>query len=824
MRIITSKTSRLLSLAAGLLMTLTANAQFSAKVEQYANTDYSSVLAQFSLTEVATQLGTDTATLVKALDEWSEAGLEGTTKMFQSKNSDGTFTGEYNGNFGEFWIGLDGDLHAYGAESAFFGGNTWDANEDLYGIYVGQFPEFLAEGAVIDHTFALVYGDKTATFDINYTVKKVPDMPEPTTVKISELNVICEKSVDVTRLDNQGYEATQISFDLAGVAEQLGTANELLAPSLSKLMYTLGSNEFGTIKDSLTNTFTAGAPGWWYKRLLYADGDNIGEASNECAASGYGESALFFVEAISLDPETGMLTANLGQYPGNLKADDTVYTSIYLIYGDKAVKLTVNLKCEAAPVESIEDMTNVGNTDVALQVNNMFSDYQPVSFPVDIEAIAQALGCASSEITLKCLADEGAFYTGNPTANNGGYWLTDAGLVCNWGASAAMFIEPSTANDYSLFNAGLYGGLQSNVGQSYQSVLYFVNGANYYTVTVTINVVQSEMVDQSEWEIVATRPAAVQIIPNDSYNVGEETQTFFTLTPEKVNELIGTSVPTLYVLNNEENYTATGEKWVPSSRYNCDPSPGAWVDENGIGTGWGSSAAVGICYDLSSGKFTIYQMPGTGKNVIGNTMTVPIYLVNDETHKLIEVKFNIQFVAELKTMEVIGEKTITLPLSTEMEELSTAIDLSEAATALELTMEELAESMVGQTASGLWSDPVNMETGLSFRLDGSCDPASMSDLGIYIVQDTDNNYQAVTWTNQEIDDKEFKTTVQFGFCNGEKLFVYIVNLLNEAAYTGISNINAATTTDNKVYDLMGREVKKAVKGIYIMNNKKVIVK
>lgn len=824
MRIITFKTSRLLSLAAGLLMTLTANAQFSASVEQYANSDYSSVLAKFSLTEVATQLGTDTATLVKALDEWYEAGADGTTKMFQSKNSDGTFASEYNGNFGEFWIGLDGELHAYGDGSAFFGGNTWDANEDLYGIYVGQFPDFLAEGAVIDHTFALVYGEKTATFDINYTVKKVPDMPEPTTVKISELNVICEKYVDVTRLDNQGYEATEISFDLAGVAEQLGTANELLAPSLSKVLYTLDSNEYGTIKDSLTNAFTAGAPGWWYKRLLYADGENVGEESNECAASGYGADDVFFIEAISLDPETGMLTANLGQYPGNLKAEDALYTSIYIIYGDKAVKLTVNLNCEAAPVESIEDMTNVGNTDVTLQIDNSFSDYQSVQFTVDIEAIAQALGCASSDITLKCLADEGAFYTGNPTANNGGYWLTDAGLVCSWGASAAMCIEPNTANDYSTFNGCVYPGVQSNVGQSYKSVLYFVNGANYYTVTVTFNVVEKESEDQSAWEIVATRPAAVQVIPTESY-IADGNQTVFTLTPEKVNELIGTTSPTLYVLNSEENLTASGEKWVPASKYPCDPAPGAWVDENGVGTGWGSSAAVGICYELSSGAFTIYQMPGTGKNVIGNTMTVPIYLANDETHQLIEVKFNIQFVAELKSMEVIGEKTIFLPLSTEMEELSTAIDLSDAATALELSMEELAENMVGQTASGLWSDPVNMETGLSFRLDGSCDPAGMSDLGIYIVQDTEGNYQAVTYTNQEIDDKEYRGTLQFGFCNGDKLFVYIVNLVNETDFpSGISNINAATTTDNKVYDLMGREVKKAVKGIYIMNNKKVIVK
>ena len=819
-------TSRLLSLAAGLLMTMTANAQFSAKVEQYANSDYSSVEAVFSLTKVATQLGTDTATLVKALDEWKEAGPDGTTKMFQSKTADGTFTGEYNANFGEFWIGLDGNLHAYGEESAFFGGNKWDANKDLYSIYVGQFPDFLAEGAVIDHTFALVYGDKTATFDINYTVKKLPDAPEPTTVKISELNVVAEKSVDVTRLDNQGYEATQISFDLAGVAELLGTDNAGLALLMSKVLYAQDADAtLGTGKDSLTNVSTAGsAPGWWYKQLLYSEGENIGEKSNECAACSYGGDAIFFIEALTLDPETGILTGNLGQYPGNLKAEAALYTSIYLIYGDKAVKLTVNLKCEAAPVESIKEMTCVGNTDISLQFDNSFVDYQTVPFSIDIEAIAQALGCASSEITLKCLAEEDAFYTGNPTANRGGYWLTDVGMVCSWGTSAALFVEPVTENDYTSMTGGLYAGVQNNVGESYTAVLYFVNGTNYYTVTVTFNVVEKQAEDQSGWEIVATRPAAVQIIPNENYDVSEGTQTFYTLTPETVNELIGTTNPTMYVLNNDDNLAATGEKWVPASKYPCDPAPGSWVNENGVGTGWGSNAAVGICYDLSSGKFTIFQMPGTGKNAVGNSMTVPIYLANDDTHKMVEVKFNIQFVSELKSLEIVGEKNIILPLSVEMEELTTPIDLTEAATALELTVDELADCMVGQTASGLWSDPINMETGLSFRLDGSCDPQGMSDLGIYIIEDTDGNYQAITYTNQEIDNPEFKTTVQFGFINGDKLFVYIVNLLNEGEYTGISNINATSATANKVYDLMGREVKKAVKGIYIMNNKKVIIK
>ena len=67
-----------------------ASAQFKATVEQYANTNYSQVAAEFKLTEIATALETDTATLVAALDAWynydEESGAEKPADMFFLKS------------------------------------------------------------------------------------------------------------------------------------------------------------------------------------------------------------------------------------------------------------------------------------------------------------------------------------------------------------------------------------------------------------------------------------------------------------------------------------------------------------------------------------------------------------------------------------------------------------------------------------------------------------------------------------------------------------------------------------------------------------------
>ena len=59
----------------------TAQAQFSGSVDQYPTTDYSLKPVKFSLTEVATAVGTDAATLAAAFDSWFAEGSE--ERMFK---------------------------------------------------------------------------------------------------------------------------------------------------------------------------------------------------------------------------------------------------------------------------------------------------------------------------------------------------------------------------------------------------------------------------------------------------------------------------------------------------------------------------------------------------------------------------------------------------------------------------------------------------------------------------------------------------------------------------------------------------------------------
>ena len=163
-----------------MLACIPASAQFTATVEQYANDDYSQVGAEFTLTAVANALQTDTATLAAALNAWynydEESGAEKPADMFFLKSGD-ALVADYNTNApGGFWMTSDYQVAPYGENTVFYEDIWFDSEEDLFGIYLGQYPGALAEGATLTPTFVLAYGDKQATFDITYIVKHMPDL------------------------------------------------------------------------------------------------------------------------------------------------------------------------------------------------------------------------------------------------------------------------------------------------------------------------------------------------------------------------------------------------------------------------------------------------------------------------------------------------------------------------------------------------------------------------------------------------------------------------------------------------------------------------
>jgi hypothetical protein len=49
-------------------------------------------------------------------------------------------------------------------------------------------------------------------------------------------------------------------------------------------------------------------------------------------------------------------------------------------------------------------------------------------------------------------------------------------------------------------------------------------------------------------------------------------------------------------------------------------------------------------------------------------------------------------------------------------------------------------------------------------------------------------------------------------------------VLDDSETTGINNVNCNTITNNRIFDMQGREVVRPTKGLYIVNGKKVVIK
>ena len=83
--------------------------------------------------------------------------------------------------------------------------------------------------------------------------------------------------------------------------------------------------------------------------------------------------------------------------------------------------------------------------------------------------------------------------------------------------------------------------------------------------------------------------------------------------------------------------------------------------------------------------------------------------------------------------------------------------------------------------------------------------------------------KAVVATDLEVED-DYAADGQFCLRAGDKEFVYAIRFVSPALYTGISNANVETKADGRIYDLSGRQVTKPVRGLYIQNGKKFVVK
>ncbi len=797
-----------------MLACIPASAQFKATVEQYANTDYSQVAAEFKLTEVATALETDTATLAAALNAWynydEESGAEKPADMFFLKSGD-ELVADYSTNApGGFWMSSDYRNVGHGDEAAFYEDIWFDSAEDLFGIYLGQYPNALKDGATLTPTFVLKHGDKQVTFDITYIVNPLPTMPEAE-LEIAKLEIIGETEVTVDQTPSMSWKAYVASVSLAGVAEKFGVDAEIFPTMIPNQLYQAKIDlTYGLKVDSLIAiTVNDG----WGRVAMSLEGDTLTEV---CSAN-YGsleDLKAFYTNGWSFDAATDTLSCNMGQFPERMVAGDQLYSYVYLVYGNKAFRIKYILNVIEDPnagKNNLEDMTKVGSSTFSIE-QYPTTDYSTTYISLNADSIATLLGCSTSDMVLQAIDNNGALST-NSTATKGGYWMTQGGIICGWGDNAYFFVEPNVQGDYSQLNFGQMPG-NTAIGEEGHTMLYLTANGNYYELDITLKIVAKEIVGLESFENVATRNLTIQ----QEY-ITYEWSKAASIPMEQIYSLIGTTEPVLYGLAVDSVAATTGSKYTDD--YTCSPFPGFWLNAEGRNDKWGSSTftwGMSAAVEVSDEAYNINCMLDHG--AIGDVYNGQFFLANLENQKMITINLTYQIVETLVEFEVVGEEWINLPVS--MDDASVDYDLTKVATAFGL--ESVSALFEGYYVKGLKADGTYTEgldaigSGIIFNISGGAD--TYGDIGVGFSED----YKQI-WTYSNVDiEAPFKAEATFCFEIDSKRYIIHATLLDPESYAaGIEGINA-DKKDGKIYNLQGQEVAAPAKGIYIMNGKKFLVK
>ncbi|MCR4603457.1 MAG: DUF4859 domain-containing protein [Prevotella sp.] len=800
------------------LFGLSAQAQFTGTYEQRVASNYDTAPVEFSLDEVATQLGTSASSLASALDAW----VMGTDDMFFLTTPDGLSANYTQGGKGGFWVNADGLPQAWSDETnatlRWYNTLAWDVTAGTLTINIGQFPNQCAATDVFTPKFVLKFNDKEATFDVTIKFLEPLVLPEIPSLKESDLNVVVEKTFDVEQYPRTSYDADTYYLKLDDVIEKLGLPDAaFFTEALGQMVYT---TEYDTEtidkKDTLTNVFNATPePGFWYTDIRVGGK----EATGECANAAYSQACYFYVADIAYNAQSDTLSFIVGQEPSKLNGGEEFFTYIYFVYGEKAARLRVNFKALVKEQgNGLEGYTKVGSF-VAEVEQEPTSDYTPKVVKPDLDAIAATLGCEVGDIRMRALDSSNSF--AGSTANNGGFWFDNDGFVCGWGASAAMFVEPTNAPDgttnlpdLTSFNVGQYPNVL-NVGDERTAHLFFFNGPEgdkYCSYDVHLTVVKPQEIS-GEFNNVRTMAFGIQAVPLNDYPI-EET---WSIDLDVLERIVGTTDVKLYGLATDANAEATGS--IYSDKYSCDPKPGFWLDADGRVSTWSSSSPVGICY-AADGKFQFFQYPGV--NNVGDVFKTQLFLVNAATGDMITFNIAVNFVDQIIKADVVGEEYLMLPVSGE--EQVVPIDLSKAAAALGVTVDDLMDEanayLHGMTDASVYGPECNVFDGLNFDLDGFYDLEG----NIFLSFEQDGEAtNALVFCDEKVAD-DYYVSGKFCFLIDNKQYVYNVKFVSPAIYTGIKLVDSDSNTQDRMYDLSGRQVVKAKKGLYIMNGKKVVVK
>ena len=870
---------RIYSLAVLLVMLLastTAKAQNfegSVTVGFYESQNYATAPISFSLTAIADAFGiSDAATLAAMLDdqypEDRDDAIDRGFQMYEIQSDNSLFEGIYNDEQKTFtadpigfYLNKDGDVVTWSsADDIWYYIPRWDAENDEFYFSCGRKAADAAftEGYTGTATFYLKYNGSIAlSFKLTYTVEPKPEVM-PNETKFSKLTFVEGVTVNVTQKKRTGFTADNVHVAVPTLLSDLGFATQselIMAEALYARVYEHDAlSDMYTWADSITNESTAGAPGFWFgPTYTYDESDPDAEPvenRTDLARQGYSGDDLFFAESFSFFRSEGAdsLSFVIGQYPNNASDDGEEYhATVYIVNGSIAFPINIVLTIE----ETLhEGEPNLGVDEKVAEIEflvekELTGGYATYGNKIDnIDEIVTALGAENpQDLQLWVRAMDGGDElkrfndrTGSPGdwMDEGSMWVDTNGVQCSWGNTAVCAVLVS----YYMSNGEYYietmerpgGALNPEAPTTFSIFLCYPGKQKYCEVIITWDCSEKgEKKPMSEWTKVKTLTFDCQLVDankTDSHHYAETYQVDLA----QVRDAIGSNDFKLYARYADEEAPFT-------KQYNCTPYPGFWMDADGVyPLDYGSSNSYGMTFDEGNGVMDFYSLPES--RTVGDKFTSSFYLVDETSGKYVELVVNVSIVEEVVEVEVVGEQDIVIAWDVEDGGISYAIaDLSEA-------IETLLEGDASLFESCDWRFMIDGQFTLTSGIDiewnvfdangeylGNQDDANFGDLyneSFYSVGfDFDEQAFGVEscvdggmgWGLTEV----VKTDIAMDY-NGKRWIFHCYIGDKETIETGISNVVVNNDTKKEVFDLTGRRVAAPVKGLYIVNGKKVMMK
>ncbi len=765
------------------------------------------------------------------------------------KTADG-LSNSYTGNTNEFWMNANGIAQGYGDEgSCWYAGLYYDeagSNAETgeswpaeFYCKVGQMPGYFKKvytASTLNVVLVLKNGSLEAEFDITLNVNPAPEptLPAPET-DLSKVNVVKEYSTTLDFTTGKEYENNTITVDMADLAEALGVTAEDLASNIQDITLTEKMNSVTNEETQETTNTPSGtldtpanlAGGSWFGRY-----SNYDEATGETVtytqsySHAWGANATFYVQNIAF--ADGSFSFTTGQYKNTMAAGAKDFAVLYILNGDKAAKLTINVNVTDPETIDPTAMVKVGESTVSITAN-IDDSYVTKAFTVDMEAICAALGCSASDIAdVFAYAQDGSI-SDNHTESTGGYYYNEDGKIESWGNNAAFFIAKGSLSNGE-YSIGQMKGHYTTITEdkTCTAQLIFQYGQNFYVVNVEYTVKAPQQGGEVEYTCVGSNLMKMQIVPSESDWAWGTTAS---IDLNWVKDLIGTEEFTLYTdkATTAEDGTVS---FAWAKNYTCDPAPGFWYGTTEYtnpegqvvvdNAGWGTNS-FGISY--ANGIVTFYQYPS--QRAVGDNYTANLYLVNEETGDYIKYVVKVKYVSEVGEdgdIAQVGSESLLVNFDTaetDADGLTTVtLPLDDACAAFGIDPEELEAAQVTVPDSpGSYNTVQNFEEEFTLAENGyytQSEEKIASTASLYL----EDGKVVLKYDDiiGKLDTEEAAASVvRIALVVGGQAYLYEVTMGNTAYITETAISSASTSaTAASIYSISGAKMNTLQKGINIV--------